>query len=195
MILCKFIDKKVRLNGCRGVGRSLCGFTLVEMMITVMVMAILLAIAVPSFRNMVINNQVRTFGYNLYSSLLLSRSEAIKRNTNVTVCASSNGTSCTGSWSQGWITFVGSPSTVGTVVQHMGTQNGSFSLSGLPIGIYYDSQSASHSCISTVSCALSSTSLAICPVSASTSTPCWCISLSPYGTPMIDKSSNGTSCS
>lgn len=170
------------------------GVTLVELLIVIVVMAILTALAVPSFRTMVINNQVRSFTNNLYASLLLARSEAIKRNTNVTVCASSNGTSCTGSWSAGWITVVGTPSAVGSIVQKQGTQKGTFSLSG-PIGVYYNSQSAAATCTITSSCASPvSVYLSICPASASTATPCQCISIAPFGTPTINKSANGTSC-
>ena len=44
----------------------------------------------------------------LQATLNLARSEAIKRNTGITICRSSNGTSCTGNWQDGWIVFVDS---------------------------------------------------------------------------------------
>lgn len=39
----------------------------------------------------------------LIATINLARSEAVKRGVNVELCASSNGTSCTGTWTQGWI--------------------------------------------------------------------------------------------
>jgi len=81
---------------------------MVEMMITVTVMAILMAVAVPSFVDASLNSQLRSAANNLVSSTYLARSEAFKRNAIVTLCVSSNGTSCgTGGWEQGWIITAG----------------------------------------------------------------------------------------
>ena len=82
------------------------GFTLVELMITLVLVAILATIGVPSFMSLIANNRLTTQANELVSSLNLARSEAIKRNTRVTVCRSSTGTSCGGTWSNGWIVFV-----------------------------------------------------------------------------------------
>lgn len=71
------------------------GFTLVEMLITVAVLGILVAIAVPSFNNMIERNQVATASNDLLSSLLAARSEAVKQERNVVVAKD-------GSWSDGW---------------------------------------------------------------------------------------------
>jgi type IV fimbrial biogenesis protein FimT len=88
---------------------KMAGFTLIEAMIAVSLMAILMAIAVPSFNNAVLGSQLRASASDLSSSAFLARSEAIKRNTAVTLCMSANGTSCaaTGGWEQGWIVLVG----------------------------------------------------------------------------------------
>ena len=75
------------------------GFTLVEMMVTVVVMVVLLGVAVPSFRQMIANQRVKTASFDLYSALSYARSEAIKRNATVTVRA---GESVDGAWSTGW---------------------------------------------------------------------------------------------
>ena len=84
------------------------GFTLPELMVTVVVVAILITVAVPGFRTMVQNNRITTQVNELVTSLNLARSEAIKRSTVVTVCASSSGANCVGNWDQGWIIFTDS---------------------------------------------------------------------------------------
>lgn len=84
------------------------GFTLVELMVTITVLGILLAIAVPSFTDAVLGSKLSSYANNLLASTYLARGEAIKRNSVVNLCASSNGTSCTGNWEQGWIILAGS---------------------------------------------------------------------------------------
>lgn len=59
------------------------GFTLVEMMVTIFIMAILLSMAVPSFRNMMANFQIRGAALGVNTGLQLARAEAIRRNSNV----------------------------------------------------------------------------------------------------------------
>lgn len=90
------------------------GFTLIEMMVTIAVMAILLMIAVPSFQEATLGSKLGSYANSLVAGAHLARSEAIKRNEVVTLCVSSNGTSCgTGGWEQGWIVLAAD----GTVVQ------------------------------------------------------------------------------
>jgi type IV fimbrial biogenesis protein FimT len=81
------------------------GFTLIESMIAIAVMLVLMAIAVPSFRDASHRSQVRSASNDLVTSAHFARSEAIKRNAPVTMCTSSDGEHCTGSgsWEQGWI--------------------------------------------------------------------------------------------
>lgn len=88
-------------NGARG-------FTLVELLVTVSVLAVLLAVAVPSFQSTIASSQLTGRTNELVSALNMARSEAIRRGTRVTLCKSSSGTACTtsGNWEQGWIAFV-----------------------------------------------------------------------------------------
>lgn len=97
-----------RRTFCPQSQRSLAGFTLVELMVTIAVMAVLLGVAAPSFNDALLGRKLSSFASSLSSSALLARSEAIKRNVAVTLCVSSNGSSCgTGDWNQGWIVMIG----------------------------------------------------------------------------------------
>ncbi len=89
------------------------GFTLVELMVTIAVLGITLTIAIPSFESAMLSSKLGSYADSLSASTRLAHSEAIKRNVAVTLCVSSNGTSCaTGGWGQGWIVLAGT-----TVIQ------------------------------------------------------------------------------
>jgi type IV fimbrial biogenesis protein FimT len=60
------------------------GVTLVELLVTVVVVAILAAAAMPSFREFIASQRVKTASFDLMSMLTLARSEAIKRNSTAT---------------------------------------------------------------------------------------------------------------
>jgi type IV fimbrial biogenesis protein FimT len=68
------------------------GLTLIELLIGLVVMAVLLSIAVPSFQILRQQYTVRSAGMAIYADLQLARSEAIKRNKDITVCFSGSGT-------------------------------------------------------------------------------------------------------
>ena len=76
--------------------RPQAGFTMVEMMMVVLIIAILSAFAVPAMKSMIRTQQVKTISFDIFASLTLARSEAIKRNVNVTM------TPLGGGWTTGW---------------------------------------------------------------------------------------------
>jgi type IV fimbrial biogenesis protein FimT len=84
---------------------------LVELMITLVIAAILLSIAVPSFRDFLLNNRLTTVTNEFVAAASLARSEAIKRGRTATMCVSSNSMNanptCTGGsdWSLGWLVW------------------------------------------------------------------------------------------
>ena len=82
------------------------GFTLIELMVTIALAAIILTQAVPSFNSLVQNNRLISQKNEFISTLNLARNEALKRATRVTVCASTDQATCdTTDWEQGWIVF------------------------------------------------------------------------------------------
>ena len=87
------------------------GFTLIELIITMTVVGILAVIAVPSYQGLVESSRLTTATNDFMGDISFVRVEAMKRgaSTQVGVCASSDGASCTtGSttWASGWIIFV-----------------------------------------------------------------------------------------
>lgn len=84
------------------------GFTLIELLVTIAIVAILASIAIPSFQTFIQQTRITTQANELITPLNYARSESIKRGRAVTVCKSTNTTTCAtlGTWDQGWIIFV-----------------------------------------------------------------------------------------
>jgi type IV fimbrial biogenesis protein FimT len=72
------------------------GFTAIELLIVMVIVSILLAVAGPSIERMIRVQRVKTASFDVFSSLSLARSEAIKRNVSVTL------TPTGGNWANGW---------------------------------------------------------------------------------------------
>lgn len=81
--------------------RAARGFTLVELMTAIAVLAIVLAAAAPSMRAFATSQRAKTLSYDLVQDLIMARSEALKRNAVVTVTPGGGG------WGDGWAVAVG----------------------------------------------------------------------------------------
>lgn len=77
------------------------GFTIIELILAVVILAIVVGIGAPSLQDLVISTRVKNAASDIYSSLIYARSEAIKRSTNVTV------TPVSGGWKNGWSVAIG----------------------------------------------------------------------------------------
>jgi len=90
------------------------GFTMIELMVVVTIVAVLTALATPSFKDFVLGQRVKNASFDLAGNLLLARSEAIKRNTNVTLAPKDTSVGWVGGWN---VTFV-----TGTVTSTLAEQ-------------------------------------------------------------------------
>jgi type IV fimbrial biogenesis protein FimT len=83
------------------------GLTLVELLLTIVVLTVLLATGVPSFMEFIKNNRLTGQTNDVVIAIQLARNEAIKRGTMTVICASSDQATCSGSddWTTGWIVF------------------------------------------------------------------------------------------
>jgi len=87
------------------------GFTLIELMITLSILAIVMALAFPSFSSLLIKQKIKSKRDELMSAFQYARTEAVTQNRSVSICPSANpwdsSPTCSGStdWSTGWIVF------------------------------------------------------------------------------------------
>lgn len=108
--VCKTLDMK----------DSAGGFTIVELMVTVVVASVLFATAIPSFVSLIRNNRLAAQANDFTASLMFARTEAVKRGVNVVMCRTAKadpgatGLPCDSSelsnsalrWNDGWVVFV-----------------------------------------------------------------------------------------
>lgn len=87
-------------------GRAASGFTIIELMTTLAVLAILITIAAPSLSDLVRDQRVKTATFDVYASVIFARSEAIKRNADVDLVPAG------ADWAAGWMVRVQSDATV-----------------------------------------------------------------------------------
>ena len=73
------------------------GFTLIEMALVLGIVGVLISLATPMMRDLIVNNRLKTVSTDLHSSLTYARSEAIKRNGTISLVPVD-----TSAWAQGW---------------------------------------------------------------------------------------------
>jgi type IV fimbrial biogenesis protein FimT len=93
------------------------GFTLIELMTGIAVLGILLALAVPGFREFTRNNRVTAAQNDLVTAMSFARSEALKRTVPVSICASTDSATCSNdtNWATGWIVYTDASGVAGAV--------------------------------------------------------------------------------
>lgn len=82
------------------------GFTLFELMITMAIVAIVAALAIPAFTEQIRNNRSVSLANEFVDSISFARAQAVSRPARISICASNNGTTCVGDWEDGYIVFV-----------------------------------------------------------------------------------------
>ncbi len=90
--------------------RNQSGFTLYELLITIVIIGIVLTFGIPNFGVFTQNSRITSTANDLHSSFYLGRSEAARSKSNITICASANSmdaaAACGGTFDDGWIIFV-----------------------------------------------------------------------------------------
>ena len=86
------------------------GFTLYELMITLLVVGVILSLGIPNLSEFTANSRLTGAANDLHAAFQLARSEAARAKTNITICASANpyaaGADCGGTWNDGFIVFL-----------------------------------------------------------------------------------------
>jgi type IV fimbrial biogenesis protein FimT len=134
-------SRTIRPGGRGRAPRAWAGFTLVELMVTLAVVGVLAAVAAPAMTALISGNRLSGASGEMAASLQLARSEAIRRNARVSICASEDGSSCSASadWSTWIVTGPDNAAAAGAddevIVSH--TAPGTVQVSGPPAGIVF----------------------------------------------------------
>lgn len=97
---------------------SSAGFTIIELMVTIAVLAVLLTVGVPAFNDMIRNNRIANQTNAVVGALNYARSEAATRSIPVSICAANaqhDGCAAVTTWANGWIIFTDRNGTAGVI--------------------------------------------------------------------------------
>ena len=90
--------------------RTQSGFTLYELLITLLIVGVILTLGIPNLTQFTQNSRITTTANDLHAAFQVARSEAARAKTNITICASDNSMTaaadCQGNWEDGFIVFV-----------------------------------------------------------------------------------------
>ncbi|MEO8165664.1 MAG: GspH/FimT family pseudopilin [Betaproteobacteria bacterium] len=113
--------------------RRLSGFTIIESMITIVVLSVMVTVAIPWFTDLVLKNRVNSTATDIQMSLLLARSEAVKRNTTASITPTDNT-----AWTKGWmVTYVDGGGTTRTLKTQAAYPGGAMTVTGPPAVVAY----------------------------------------------------------
>lgn len=90
------------------------GFTLIELIVTLTILGIAVAIAVAAFGEVIERNRQEALKDEIENALYTARTQAILQRRTIEICGSGNGKSCSSSWTDGWL--IRAPS--GQILKH-----------------------------------------------------------------------------
>lgn len=161
------------------------GFSLIEMLVTVAIAAILAAIALPSFREFLVRQNTIEIANDLVGSLNVARIEAVKRGVSVTVTPKAGG------WSAGWDITAGGTS----VTSHEAVAN-TYSIQGAAAGTGGSNAQVVFSATGSISPATSTYEFNVCrPASSADSTQSRRVSISSSGSVTTHRDINSPTAS
>lgn len=116
-------------------------FTLVELLVTLLVLCIIIVLALPALRTLLLNNRLTSNANLLVNALNYARGTALNQSMTVMVCPfnAANSTSCGANWSSGWIVVSLPSSGTNTLLQSQQTTSNDPVLSANVSSILFDS--------------------------------------------------------